>query len=92
MLVLMLIDILGLTRYALSVGFTEKSVVTAKLISINYWLGGLVSLLAFGAFGMFLIFAKSKLLLIIFALTVFAIVVGNFCGIVLYTSGRLDPF
>lgn len=92
MLVLLLVDVLGLTRYGLSVGFTEKASVTARLMEVNYWLGGLVAILVFGVFGLFLIFTKSRNLLIILSLVVFALIVGNLHALVLYTSGRLDPF
>jgi len=92
MMVLLLVDVFGLTRYALSVGFTEKASVTARLMEVNYWLGGLVALLIFGIFGLFVIFTKSRNFLIILSLIVFATIVGNLHAIVLYASGRLDPY
>ncbi len=92
MMILLLGDVFGLTRYALSVGFTEKGTVTARLMEINYWLGGLVAILVFGMCGLALVFTKSRNLLIIFTLVVFALIVGNLHVIVLYLSGLLDPF
>ncbi len=92
MMVLLLVDVFGLTRYALSVGFTEKGTVTARLMETNYWLGGLVAILVFGVFGLVLVFTKSRNCLIILALLVFAGIISNIQAIGLYFSGLLDPF
>lgn len=86
------LDVLVLTRVALSYGFTEKGLATAKVIEINYWLGGMFSIVTILGFMLFFVFMKWKFAIIGTCFIMFGTIVANYTLLRLFYDGMIIPF